>query len=257
MRAVADHHRMKYWPARLILLASMILVASGAAQAQVTLYPNFLQLERPGRLNATLFGGGYGSDKYGTIQEGFQLEQSITRYVGVVGRVSGYQLFIGEGFDDPLAPGSGHAARLNFARMQAGADFTLYPGTHLYLLGGGDAGDSHAAVVEGDFSSWLFMHSPHPVNFSFSSNYNDQNQVVSSGIDLRAVVLSTEKYMVLAGGGGAIYAGGFVSSIQGQGGPDLSVYLRKLGMGVDLQAGYGDAHQYGQASLYKTWGFRE
>jgi hypothetical protein len=160
-------------------------------------------------------------------------------------------LWEGEGFDNPLNPGTGHSARLNFVRFQGGVDLNLYPGTHLFLLGGRDAADSHASTIEGDFSTWLFLHSMHPINFSFSSNHNYQNSVTSTSMDLQAILLSTEKWILLAGGGGAFYAGGFVPDLEGQGGPDLGVFYRPWNIGVSAQAGYGAAHQYGQLSVYK------
>src|SRR5215475_8536857 len=155
------------------------------------MYPGFFDLQRPGTLSLLGFGGGFVSDKYGTLQEGVQAEQSVTKYIGVVGRVTGYQLWEGEGFDNPLNPGTGHEARLNFVRFQGGVDLNLYTGTHLFLLGGKDAADSNAATIEGDFSTWLFLHSLHPFNFSFSAIHNYQNDVTSSAIDLQAILLST------------------------------------------------------------------
>src|SRR5271157_4516704 len=95
--------------------------------------PDFFQFERPGHLEATMFGGGFGSDKYGTTQEGFQLEQSLTRYIGAFGRVSGYQLWIGNGFESPLNPTAGPHSRLNFGRLQGGIDFAPIQGTHLFI----------------------------------------------------------------------------------------------------------------------------
>ena len=242
------------------LLSGLVLLLSAPrVEAQIlrNLYPNFTEVQSPGHLSLVLYGGGFGSDKYGTAQEGFQLEQSITHYLGLVGRVTGYQLWIGQGFDNPLDPGTGHSARLNFVRLQGGLDFLLYPGTHLYLLGGGDLGDSSAGTIEGDFSSWWFLHSHHPINFSFDAIHNWQNKVTSSEMDLRMIVMSSETYLLLAGIGGAIYGGGFITapSVQGQGGPDLGIYLRKWGFGADAQAGYGSAHQYGQLSLYKVFDF--
>jgi hypothetical protein len=243
----------------LLAALAVIVLCAPRAHAQIlrNFYPNFTQVQSPGHLTAVLYGGGFGSDKYGTAQQGFQLEQSITHYIGLVGRVTGYQLWVGQGFDNPLNPGTGHAARLNFVRLQGGLDFLLYPGTHLYLLGGGDLGDSSAGTIEGDFSSWWFLHSHHPINFSFSAIHNWENQVTSSEMDLRMIVMSSEQYLLLAGIGGAVYGGGFITapSVQGQGGPDLGVYLRKWGFGADAQAGYGSAHQYGQLSLYKVFDF--
>ena len=91
----------------------------------------------------------------------------------------------------------------------------------------------------------------HPINGSFSTIYDWQNGVESSEIDVEAILLSTEKYMILGGIGGAMYFGGFLSNAQGQGGPDLGFYYRPWQLGVSAQAGYGNAHQYGQISMYK------
>ncbi len=236
-----------------LALALSALAITPAARAQwfEDTYPGFFSLQTPGLLQATLFGGGYVSDKYGVLQEGVQVEQSVTPYIGFFGRATGYQLWIGQGFESPLAPGSGSFPRLNFGRFQGGVDFTLLPGTHLYVSGGHDVADSDATVIEGDFSSWLFLHSLHPLNGSFSSIHDFQNGVTSTEIDLQAIVLSTEKYMVLGGVGGAFYNGGFLTSAQGQGGPDLGFYYRPWQLGVSAQAGYGNAHQYGQISMYK------
>src|SRR5215471_17613004 len=129
----------------LLVLAWVILPAPDASAQTEYLYPNFFQLQKPGVLTVTAFAGGFGSEDYGTIQEGFQLDQSITRYLGAVGRVTGYQLWIGDNFANPLSPGPGSVGRLNFVRLLGGASFTLYPGTTLYVLGGRDAGDSTGA----------------------------------------------------------------------------------------------------------------
>ena len=154
----------------LALALSALSIASQAhAQWFEDTYPGFFSLQTPGLLQATLFGGGFVSDKYGVLQEGVQVEQSVTPYIGFFGRATGYQLWIGNGFESPLAPGSGSFPRLNFGRFQGGADFTLLPGTHLYVSGGHDVADSDATIIEGDFSSWLWLHSQHPINASFSS----------------------------------------------------------------------------------------
>ena len=155
------------------LAASLSVIAiAPAAHAQWfdETYPGFFSLQSPGLLQLTMFGGGFVSDKYGVLQEGAQVEQSITPYIGGFARATGYQLWIGNGFESPLAPGSGSFPRLNFGRFQGGADFTLYPGTHLYVSGGHDVADSDAFIIEGDFSSWLFLHSQHPLNGSFSTD---------------------------------------------------------------------------------------
>jgi len=48
-----------------------------------------------------------------------------------------------------------------------------------------------------------------------------------------------------------------ITSAVGQGGPDLGIYLRRWGFGVDVQAGYGNANGYGQLSLIKQFDFTE
>ena len=245
------------WLAGVLWCASLWLAAPGAQAQLQNLYPGFFRFQRPEVFDLILYGGGFGSPKYGTIQEGVQLEQTLTSYFGLVGRITGYQLWVGDNFDDPLAPRTGHQGRLNFARLQGGGEFALYPGTRLFVLGGGDVGDSHAAVIEGDLSSWLWSHSRHPLNFSFSANHNYQNHVTSAEIDLRMVALSTENYLFTAGGGGAIYQGGVIDNAAGQGGPDLGVYFRRWGFGVDVQAGYGNANGYGQLSFIKQFDFPE
>jgi len=240
--------------------ALMIAALPSSSRAQYSfddIYPDFFKIPEHGQLTTLGFLGGYGSDKYGTVQEGFQLEQSITRYVGVFGRVTGYQLWIGQGFDSPLEPGTGHSARLNFGRAQGGFDLNLWPGTHFFISAGHDFGDSDAVIVEGDLSSWWFLHSFHPINFSFSSIHNYQNGVTSTEVDFQAILKSTEKYLLMAGGGGAFYEGGFIHGTDGQGGPDLSFYYRPWQIGLSAQAGYGSAHQYGQLTMYKEIDFTE
>ena len=245
--------------AKLLGMISIVLILGlpGVGRAQLEdLYPGFFELAKPQVLDAIAFGGGFGSQDYGSIQEGFQLQQSITPYMGIVGRASGYQLWTGDHFNNPLAPSTfTHGTRLNFGRLQGGMEFALYPGTTLVVLGGGDVGDSSAATIEGDFSSWILTHTHHPLNFSFSASHNYENHVTSSEIDLRMVALSTENYLVTAGGGGGIYQGGLISSAGGQGGPDLGVYLRRWGFGVDVQGGYGNAGGFGQLSFIKQFDF--
>lgn len=234
------------------------LTSAFPAQAQLSsLYPNFLTFKRPGNLSMVLFGGGYISDQAGVTQEGFQLEQTITPYIGIFGRATGYQLFVGHGFSNPLDPKTGPSSRYNFGRFQGGLDFAVYPGSHLFISGGRDGGDSHASVIEGDFNSWLFAHSPHPLNFSFNSIHDYENGVTSTEIDLRAVVLSTERLLVLAGGGGAFFAGGITDGTAGQGGPDVTVFYRPWQLGFATQFGYGSSKQYGQLTMFRQFGWNE
>jgi hypothetical protein len=231
----------------------------GPTSVVVPAYSDFFQIRDPGQFSITGFGGGFRADRYATTQQGFQFEQSVTNYIGVVGRITGYQLYIGQGFADPLAPtpDKSSSARLNFVRLQGGIDFSPYPLTRIYVFGGKDLGDSDAATVEGNVSSWVNSYSKHPVNLAASSNYNYQNKVINNEIDLRVVAWSGEQYMLLAGGGGAIYNGGFIKGLQGQGGVDLGGYLQRLQTGIDLQGGYGNAGWYGEVNLYVTFSFQD
>lgn len=252
--------KIKATAAMTALGALMVLALPSSSSAQYSfndVYPDFFKIPDHGKLSVLGFGGGYVSDKYATTQEGFQLEQSLTRYIGVFGRLTGYQLWVGGGFDSPLNPGSGHQARLNFGRAQGGFDLNLWPGTHFYISAGHDFGNSDATVVEGDGSSWWMLHSLHPINFSFSAVHNYQNGVTSTEVDFQTILQSTERYILMAGGGGAFYMGGFIHGTDGQGGPDLSFYWRPWEVGASLQAGYGSAHQYGQLTLYKELDINE
>ncbi len=254
--AIQITRRAIYLAATIVTLCSAGLASPARAQLS-DLYPGFFTLASPGRLDVTLFGGGFGSDNYGAIQEGLQLEQSVTPYLGVFGRATGYQLFIGGDASSPFNPTAAHSPRLNFGRLQGGVDFKLYPGTSLFISGGHDVADSDGSIVEGDFSSWLLPNTLHPVSFSFSSLHDFQNRVTSTAIDVQVAVLSSERWLAMAGGGGAFYAGGFISGAQGQGGLDLGLYYRPWQMGVAVQSGYGTPHGYGQLNLYKQLSFTE
>lgn len=243
------------------LVASILVFILGSAASACAqfedLYPGFFQLQKPSILDAVLYGGGFGSPKYGAIQEGFQLDQSVTPYFNLVGRVTGYQLWVGDHFENPLVPGEGHSHQLDFGRLQAGAEFALYPGTRFFLLGGDNVGASHAAVIEGDLSSWLFTHTRHPINFSFSASHDYQNHVTNAEIDTLVVAVSTANYLFTAGAGGAIYQGGQIEQVGGQGGVDLGVYFRRWSFGVEVQSGYGNADGYSQLSFIKQLDFAE
>jgi len=231
---------------------------AGSGSRVAPAYSDFFELAEPGQFSITGFGGAFRADRYATTQQGVQFEQSITPYIGVAGRVTGYQLYIGQGFADPLAPDNGrHSARLNFVRLQGGIDLSPYPLTRIYILGGKDVGDSDGATVEGDLSSWLNSYSKHPINIAISTNYNYQNKVINNEIDLRAVALSGEQYMLFAGGGGAIYNGGFIKGLEGQGGIDLGAYLQHYQTGMDLQGGYGSAGWYGEINIYATFSMQD
>jgi hypothetical protein len=239
----------------LALFAMFAVLATfvSPANAQLSdLYPGFFQLERPGYLQATFFGGGFVSQDYGATDEGIQLGQSITQYIGLFGRATAYQLFLNHGQTSPLNPSNNTTSGVNFGRFQGGLDFTIYPGTDLFVSGGGSAGDAGGSLVEGDFSSWLWPHSPHPLNFSFSSLHTFQNGVTSSAIDFQWALKSTENWLLMGGAGGAIFGGGIISDgLDGQGGPDLGAYYRPWKAGFSLQAGYGTSKTYGQFTVYK------
>ena len=219
--------------------------------------PGPFTLLSPEHVDVSIFGGGYASADYAMTEQGVQVSQSITQSIGVVGRVTGYQLYIHDNFDNPLNPGTGHQSRLNFGRLQAGLDFHLSDTTYIAILGGGDVGDSNAATVEGDFSNWFLAESRHPLNFAVSSIYNTENKVLSSEIDTRAVAYATPSWTVLLGGGGAIYGAGFVHGVLGQGGPIVGIYCPRWNLGFEIQSGYGSAKEYGEISLYKQFRWTE
>ncbi|SRR5579875_592649 len=233
-------------------------VWTGSAHAQLSsYYPNFFSLKEPGNFQLVLYSGGYVSDQSGVTQEGFQIEQSVTRYIGIFGRATGYQLYVGHGFSNPLDPTTGPSSRYNFGRFQGGLDFAILPSTHFYISGGHDAGDSHSSLVEGDLNSWLFAYSRFPLNFSFSSLHTWENGVTATEIDLRTVAMSTEKFLLLAGAGGAFWTGGITNGSAGQGGPDLTVLYRPWQLGFMTQFGYGTAKQFGTISMFRQFSWSE
>jgi hypothetical protein len=237
------------------LLAAIFALALGGSEP-ASADSGFFNLTSPEHLSLALFISGYGSDKYGTTHEGFELQQSVTDRVSLVARAVAYHIYQGTGFDNPILPAAKSSAR-NFGRFQGGIDLTPFPGVSLVLLGGEDVGDSHAPVVEGDFSSWLLPHSFHPINFSFSASHYYENEVTSSRIDLRAILVSTAQFMLLGGVGGAIWGGGSVGNAKGQGGPDFGIFVRRWHASIDLQAGYGSSHTYGLVNFSRRFGWDE
>ena len=97
-----------------VLLAILLLGDSVDATAQNL--TQFFELANPQRLDLRLFASGYGAEKYGTTHEGFELSQRVTGALGIVGRISGYQIYQGTGFDSPLVP-SAHRAPHDFGRF--------------------------------------------------------------------------------------------------------------------------------------------
>ena len=211
----------------------------------------------PPHLDVTLFGGGLASEDYYLTDEGIQLEQSITEGIGIVGRATGYQLWIEKNASSPLAPSNHTVNRLNFGRFQGGFDLSPMPGFNFVFLGGHDIGDSDAWTVESDISMWLLLANPHPINVFIAPVHNFQNDVTSSEIDFRAVAMQTPDWILLLGAGGSVYGGGFINGLAGQGGPIVGIYNRLYQIGADLQFGYGSPGVYGEVTLYKAFSIPE
>jgi hypothetical protein len=238
-----------------LLLANMTVAQTTALPST---QPGPFTLLRPGNFSLTVLGGAFISTHFGVTEQGLQAEQSITQSIGLVGRATVYQLYLGDHLYNPLKnPSTGHNHDYNYVRLQGGLDFRLGENSYFSILGGGDVADSNSASVEGDFSTWLLPHRQHPVNLAFSSIYTTENGVVANEIDLRAIVYSTETYALMAGAGGAFYASGFVEDVDGHGGPILSLFLSKWRAGVDIQAGYGSDDEFGEITIYKQFRWTE
>lgn len=113
-----------------------------------------------------------------------------------------------------------------------------YPvqGVSLVVLGGHDVGNADRSVIEGDFSSWLFLHSRHPIDFSFTSTHFHENGVTSTLMEVRTIVYSTGKWLFLAGGGGAFWGGATERKPNGQGRPDLGFFSSRMGSELTSKA---------------------
>ncbi len=205
------------------------------------------------QLTVTLFGGGMAAQDYFLTDEGFQLEQSVTEGLGIVGRLTGYQLWIEKNATSPLAPSSTAANRLNFGRAEFGFDLSPLQGFNVVMLGGHDFGDSDAWIIESDISMWFAQSSAHPINLFIAPVHDFQNGVTSSEIDVRVVAWQNPEWMLLLGAGGAVYGGGFISGIEGQGGGIVGVFNRYWQAGADLQVGGGTPGVYGLLTVYKSF----
>ena len=203
-------------------------------------------------LDATFFGGGLASEDYFLTDEGIQLEQSITEGIGIVGRATGYQLWVEKNATSPLAPSNHTVNRLNFGRFEGGLDLSPFQGFNFVLLGGHDIGDSDAWIIEADISAWFLLQSQHPINIFVAPIHDFQNDVTSSEIDFRVVAMQTPDWILLLGAGGQVFGGGFIRGLAGEGGPIVGVYNRVYELGADLQFGYGSPGFYGELNLYKT-----
>src|SRR5271170_6529103 len=136
------------------------LIATRATMARAVPYSDFFTPANPQHLSLTLFASAIGNEsRYAATHEGFQLEQTLNAYIGVIGRVAGYQIYQGAGWDNPLTDHPGTRPR-NFGVFMGGIDLLPFQGTSLAVLGGRDVGDSSGARIEGDFSSWLMLQPP-------------------------------------------------------------------------------------------------
>ena len=110
-------------------------IATRATTARAFPYSDFFTPANPQHLSLTLFASAIGNEsRYAATHEGFQLEQTLNPYIGVVGRVSGYQIYQGAGWDNPLHGSSGDStARLRSLHGRDRSDavpgnFAGYPG---------------------------------------------------------------------------------------------------------------------------------
>jgi hypothetical protein len=246
------------WPGatRILPIATTFLFFAGIGNSRAQDLSQFLTLERPGQFTVRLFAAGYGAEKYGTAHQGVELNQTVSRAISLVGRLSAYQIYEGTGFDNPLAPAARSAPR-NFGRFEGGLSLSPFQGTTFTMLGGADAGDSDAPVLENDFSSWLALQSRHPVNVAWSSSHFYQNGVTNGLIDFRTVALSTARLILLGGVGGAIWGGGSAGQAKGQGGIDVGFFLRSWRVNIDMQTGYGSSRMYGMVSMSRSLSWEE
>jgi hypothetical protein len=234
-----------------------VLIATRATTARAFPYSDFFTAANPQHLSLTLFASAIGNEsRYAATHEGFQLEQTLNPYVGVVGRVSGYQIYQGAGWDNPLTVHPGTRPR-NFGVFMGGIDLLPFQGTSLAILGGRDVGDSSGARIEGDFSSWILLHSRHPINVSFIGDHFYNNGQTSGMIDVRVVMSSWREVTWLLGAGGQLWGGGPEPHVMKEFGPDLGLFFRQWQTSVDLQAGYGNNHGYGTISVSHHFGWDE
>lgn len=238
-------------------IAMLVMIVMRAATAHAAApYSDFFTQANPQHLSVTIFTSGIGAEsKYAATHEGFELEQTLTPYLSLVGRVSGYQIYTGDGWDVPLA---GHDTRpRNFGVLQGGLDLLPFQGTSLKILGGSDVGDSDRARIEGDFSSWLWLHSRHPINLAFLGDHFYNNGRTSGAIDIRSVLSSSREVTWLIGAGGQLWAQGGEPHLMKEFGPDLGIVLRQWSLSLDFQAGYGNNHGYGLISISRHFGWDE
>ncbi|HLI81544.1 MAG TPA: hypothetical protein VKV03_16265 [Candidatus Binataceae bacterium] len=238
------------------ILTMVILIWSRTISSFAAPYSDFFTAANPQHFSLTAFASGIAAQsKYVATHQGFELEQTLSPYVGLVGRISAYQDYAGDGWDSPL---NGHQSRpRNFGVMLAGVDLEPVQGTSLKLLGGSDVGDSDRARIEGDFSSWLWLHSRHPINFALTGDHFYNNGLSSGTIDIRTILTSSREATWLIGGGGQMWDGDGETHLMKEFGPDLGIVLREWKISVDIQAGYGNLGGYGTVAVSRHFGWDE
>lgn len=240
-----------------ILLCLTVLMLVKVQSAKAEDVAEFFQPGDPPHLGLTLFGMGFGSPLYGTTHQGFELSQTLTKRIGLLARLSGYELYQGSGFDNPLGPHPKRSAPFFFGRYEGGIDITPWDGGDLTVTGGKDFGDSNSNVIGGSVSSWFLTRSKHPISFSIESSHYFANDVSNGVIDLRTVAMSTGQLLLFAGAGSIIWGGGTAKGPKVDMGPDLGVFLRSSRVRIDLQAGYGSSHAYGFVTFSRHFNWDE
>jgi len=244
--------------AKVLLIAAMVAapIFAVARVCAADVLSDFVTLAVPPHLTMTAFGAAYGSPSYATTHAGLEFEQTYTRRIGILARLTAYQIYNGVAFDTPFTARPGEP--FFFGRFEGGLDLNPAYGLHLAVLGGHDIGDSHSAVIEESGSGWMNVHSSHPVNLSVSSSHYFENQLTNGFLDARLIVLSTDKVMLLGGAGTIIWGGPTVKgSAKFQAGPDLGLYIRDWNLRLDLQAGYGSDHEYGMLTFSRSFDWEE
>jgi hypothetical protein len=243
--------------AKAIIAILFALIATRGSSARAFPYSDFFTAANPQHLSLTLFASAIGNEsRYAATHQGFQLEQTLNPYIGVVGRVSGYQIYQGAGWDNPLTVHPGTRPR-DFGVFMGGLDLLPFQGTSLSILGGRDVGDSSGARIEGDFSSWIQLHSRHPTIVSFTGDHFYNNGQSSGMIDVRVVISSSRERTWLLGAGGQLWGGGSEPHLMKEFGPDLGLFFRQWQTSLDLQAGYGNNHGYGTIAISHHFGWDE
>ena len=234
-------------------LLSAIALLMWAHAALAAPYSDFFSAANPEHFSATMFASGFAAQyKYLATHEGFELEQTLTPYIGLVGRVSAYQTYEGDGWDTPL---KSESRVRNFGVLLGGLDFEPIQGTSFKMLGGSDVGDSDRPRIEGDFSSWMWLHSRHPINFSLTGDHFYNNDLSSGTIDIRTVLASSREATWLIGAGGQMWDGSGEPHLQKEFGPDLGVVLRRWKTSIDVQAGYGNLSGYVTIAVSRHFGW--